>query len=70
VRSDETPRERAVRPDALRYGTYWLIIFAGILGLTYDQTSSLLLVMFIHGLLDMFLFAVLPVHGPLLWLDA
>jgi len=52
------------------YGTGWEILFAGVigfvLGLIYDRTDSLLLVTFMHGLLNVFLFAVIPIHGSLL----
>lgn len=52
------------------YGMGWEIAFAGVigfvLGLIYDRTDSLLLVTFIHGLLNVFLFGVIPIHGSML----
>lgn len=37
-----------------------------LLGLIYDRTGSLLLVVTVHGLLNLFLFAVIPLRGSLL----
>jgi len=34
-----------------------------LLGVIYDATDSLLLVVLIHGTLDVFLFAVFPLRG-------
>jgi len=37
-----------------------------LFGLVYDRTDSLLLITAIHGALNVFLFAVIPIHGTLL----
>lgn len=45
------------------------LIFAGTLGLVfgvvYDWTDSLVLITIMHGILNVFLFAVFPMRGPL-----
>jgi membrane protease YdiL (CAAX protease family) len=50
------------------YGSGLQLLFAGCLGLlygvTYEYTDSLLLVTVMHGVLNVFLFAVVPIHGP------
>lgn len=52
------------------YGTELGILFAfavGILlGLLYDWTDSIGLVTIVHGVMNVFLFAVIPMHGPVL----
>jgi membrane protease YdiL (CAAX protease family) len=44
------------------------LLFAGCLGLlygiTYEYTDSLLLITVMHGVLNVFLFAVVPIYGP------
>lgn len=50
------------------YGSGLQLLFAGCLGLlygvTYEYTDSLLLVIVMHGVLNVFLFAIVPIHGP------
>lgn len=50
------------------YGSGLQLLFAGCLGLlygvTYEYTNSLLLVTVMHGVLNVFLFAVVPIYGP------
>ena len=50
------------------YGSGLQLLFAGCLGLlygaTYEYTDSLLLVTVMHGVLNVFLFAVVPIYGP------
>lgn len=49
------------------YGIPVEMLFAGGIGLLfgwiYDRTDSLLLVTIMHGVLNVFLFAVIPIHG-------
>jgi len=50
------------------YGSGLQLLFAGCLGLlygiTYEYTDSLLLITVMHGVLNVFLFAVVPIYGP------
>lgn len=50
------------------YGSGLQLLYAGCLGLfygvTYEYTDSLLLVTVMHGVLNVFLFAVVPIYGP------
>lgn len=52
------------------YGTPAELAFAGTIGLLfgiiYDRTQSLLVVTLMHGALNVFLFAVIPIRGSLL----
>lgn len=53
------------------YGLPAEIVFAGVIGLilgvVYDWTKSILLVTVMHGLLNVFLFAVIPINGSILF---
>lgn len=50
------------------YSSGLQLVFAGCLGLlygvVYEYTDSLLLVTLMHGVLNVFLFAVVPIYGP------
>ena len=50
------------------YGSGLQLLFAGCLGLlygvTYEYTDSLLLITVMHGILNVFLFAVVPTYTP------
>jgi len=52
------------------YGTGWEVLFAAVIGFVfgviYDWTDSLLLVTFLHGLLNVFLFGIIPLQGSLI----
>ncbi|WP_254538295.1 CPBP family intramembrane glutamic endopeptidase [Halomarina litorea] len=52
------------------YGLQHEILFAGVIGLlfgvVYDWTDSLVLVTLLHGLLNVFLFAIIPIYGSVL----
>jgi len=51
------------------YGVPAEVLFAGVIGLVfgliYDYLDSLVFVTVVHGVLNVFLFAVLPIHGSL-----
>lgn len=52
------------------YGIPAEIAFAGgiglVFGVVYDWTDSILLVTVMHGLVNVFLFAVIPIHGSII----
>jgi membrane protease YdiL (CAAX protease family) len=54
------------------YGVPAEMAFASVIGLVlgvvYDRTESILLVTVIHGLLNVFLFAIIPIRGSILGL--